>query len=64
LNMQGDQILRAVNDEIARQDGDADQLVATAITYRTAITQLVEAARKARGHNQNVGGSQGSGDKR
>ena len=40
LNMQGDQILRAVNDEIARQDGDADQLVATAVTYRTAITQL------------------------
>ena len=64
LNMQGDQILRAVNDEIARQDGDADQLVATAVTYRTAITQLVEAARKARGHSQVVGGSRGGGDKR
>ena len=62
LNMQGDQILRAVNDEIARQDGDADQLVATAVTYRTAITQLVEAARKARGHSQVVGGSRGGGD--
>jgi hypothetical protein len=64
LNMQGDQILRAVNDEIARQDGDADQLVAIAVTYRTAITQLVEATRKARGHSQVVGGSRGVGDKR
>ena len=64
LNMQGDQILRAVTDEIARQDGNADQLVTTAATYRAAVTQLVEAARKAREQGQVVGGSQGGGDKR
>jgi hypothetical protein len=38
LNMQGDKILRAVTDEIARQDGNADQLVAAAATYGTAVT--------------------------
>jgi hypothetical protein len=60
LNMQGDQIVRVVTDEIARQDGNADQLVTAAATYQTAVTQLVEAARKAREHSQVVGG----GDKR
>ena len=40
LNMQGDQIVRVVTDEIARQDGNADQLVTAAATYRTAVTQL------------------------
>jgi len=64
LNMQGDQTLRAVTDEIARQDGNADQLVMAATTYRAAVTQLVEAARKAREHSQVVGGSRGGGDKR
>ena len=64
LNMQGDQILRAVTDEIARQDGNADQLVTAATTYRAAVTQLVEAARKAREQGQVVGGSRGGGDKR
>lgn len=62
LNMQGDQIVRVVTDEIARQDGNADQLVTAAATYQTAVTQLVEAARKAREHSQVVGG--GGGDKR
>jgi ABC-type transporter Mla subunit MlaD len=62
LNMQGDQTLRAVTDEIARHDGNADQLVTSAATYQTAVTQLVEAARKAREHSQVVGG--GGGDKR
>ena len=64
LNMQGDQTLRAITDEIARQDGNADQLVTAATTYRAAVTQLVEAARKAREHSQVVGGSRGGGDKR
>lgn len=64
LNVQGDQILRVVTGEIARQDGNADQLVRAAATYRTAVTQLVEAARKAREHSQVVGGSRGGGDKR
>ena len=64
LNMQGDKILRVVTDEIARQDGNADQLVTAAATYRAAVTQLVEAARKAREHSQVVGGSRGGGDKR
>jgi predicted nucleic acid-binding Zn-ribbon protein len=64
LNMQGEQILRVVTDEIARQDGNADQLVIAATTYRAAVTQLVEAARKAREHSQVVGGSRGGGDKR
>ena len=64
LNMQGDQTLRAVTDEIARQDGNADQLVMAATTYRAAVTQLVEAARKVREHSQVVGGSRGGGDKR
>ena len=63
LNMQGDQTLRTVTEEIGRQDGNADQLVMAATTYRAAVTQLVEAAQNARA-SQVVGGSLGGGDKR
>ena len=64
LNMRGEQTLRAVTDEIARRDGNADQLVMAATAYRAAVTQLVEAARKAREHSQVVGGSRGGSEKR
>ena len=64
LNTEGDQIVRVVVDETARQGGNADQLAAAHAAYRTAVTELVEAARKAREHGQVAGGSPGGGDKR
>ena len=64
LNVDGDQIVRVVADETARKGGNADQLVAAHAAYRTAVTELVEAARKAREHGQVAGGSRGGGDKR
>ena len=62
LNVEGDQIVSVVADETARQGGNAGQLAAAHAAYRTAVTELVEAARKAREHGQVLGG--GSGDKR
>jgi hypothetical protein len=64
LNVEGDQIVIVVTDEIARQGGNADQLAAAFAAYRTAVTQLVESARKAREDSQVVTGSRGGGDKR
>jgi prophage DNA circulation protein len=64
LNVEGDQIVRVVTDETARQGANADQLAAAHAAYRTAVTELVEAARKAREHGQVAGGSPGGGDKR
>jgi hypothetical protein len=71
LNVEGDQVVRVVADETARQGGNADQLAAAHTAYRTAVTQLVDAARKAREEarvareqRQVTGGSRGGGDKR
>jgi hypothetical protein len=64
LNVEGDQIVVVVTDEIARQGGNADQLAAAFAAYRTAVTQLVESARKAREDGQVDTGSRGGGDKR
>jgi hypothetical protein len=64
LNVEGDQIVSVVADETARQGGNAGQLAAAHAAYRTAVTELVEAARKAREHGQVAGGGRGGSDKR
>ena len=48
LNMEGDQVVNVVNDATTRQAGNADQLAAAHAAYRKAVTELVDAARKAR----------------
>jgi hypothetical protein len=48
LNMEGDQVVNVVNDSTTRQAGNADQLAAAHAAYRKAVTELVDAARKAR----------------
>jgi hypothetical protein len=52
LNVEGDQIVRVVADGTAREGANADQSAAAHAAYRTAVTELVEAARKAREHGQ------------
>lgn len=48
LNMEGDQVVNVVDDSTTRQAGNADQLAAAHAAYRKAVTELVDAARKAR----------------
>jgi hypothetical protein len=48
LNMEGDQVVNVVNDSTTRQAGNADQLATAHAAYRKAVTELVDAARKAR----------------
>lgn len=46
LNVEGDKLVSAATDQIARRTGDLDQLAAAHAAYRRAVTALVDAARK------------------
>jgi hypothetical protein len=48
LNIEGDLVVNVLNDSTTRQAGNADQLAAAHAAYRKAVTELVDAARKAR----------------
>lgn len=57
LNVEGDSLVSAVSDQAARKTGDLDQLAAAHAAYRTAVTALVDAARKVQEDSKNKSGT-------